>query len=269
MRRFFVEDLSDQEATFTMTGSEARHMSRVLRMKPGDRMVLMDGKGRHYQAAVTRISRHEVRGVLETRLSIPPPSPVNITLLQALLKSGPMDYLVQKTSELGADRIVPFASERTVVRPEAERLTHKMAHWKRIATGAAKQSGRVDPLVVAPISSFTDLLDGYKEVHALKVILWEGEETTDLRRVLKTAPPPGQFVGMVGPEGGFSEEELGLARAGGFVPASLGWRILRAETAAITLTAVVQYEVGDLGLKEPLQDLQTDPRSGRAPDPAH
>ena len=228
-------------------GAEAIHMVRVLRMRPGDRMVLMDGKGRRFQAAVGEIGRHEVRALLEARLPNPSPSPVEITLLQALIKSGPMDYLIQKTSELGADRLIPFEAIRSVVRPDETRLTKKLTHWKKVAASAAKQSGRISPLVVESLSSLGDLLQCYEKAPALKVIPWEGEETMDLKRMLATAPRNGQFVGMIGPEGGFSNEEVGLAQAAGFIPVSLGWRILRAETAAIAMTAIVQYAWGDLG----------------------
>lgn len=247
MRRFFVEQLPDEGGTCMITGAEARHIARVLRMKPGDRMVLMDGKGRRFQAAVGEIGRHEVHAVLEARLPNPSPSPVEITLLQALIKSGPMDYLIQKTSELGADRLIPFEAIRSVVRPDETRLEKKMTHWKKVAKSAAKQSGRTKPLKVLPVSSFESLLGRYKDDHALKVILWEEEDSTDLKEVLRATPAKRHYAGMIGPEGGFSGEEVDLAQRAGFIPVSLGRRILRAETAAIAITAIVQYELGDLG----------------------
>lgn len=247
-------------------------MAKVLRMTSGDRLILMDGRGRHYQGTITRVSRQAVEVALEARLPNPPASPVDIILLQALLKSGPMDTLIQKISELGADRMVPFEAGRTVVRLDESHQATKMTRWKRIALNAAKQSGRATPLVVGSISSFEGLLDRYRTKRALKVILWEEEASRDLKGVLRSMSTVHRYVGMVGPEGGFSGEEIELARSAGFIPVSVGRRILRAETAAIAMTAIVQYELGDLGIpsvRAPLPDPETDPRSDRGPDPAH
>ncbi|MEJ2587591.1 MAG: 16S rRNA (uracil(1498)-N(3))-methyltransferase [Deltaproteobacteria bacterium] len=248
MRRFFVEDFKDRDGTCRITGSEARHMAKVLRMTSGDRLILMDGRGHHYQGCITRVGRQVVEVALEARLPSPPASPVEIVLLQALLKSGPMDTLIQKTSELGADRMVPFAAGRSVVRFDEARQANKMTHWKKIARNAAKQSGRGTPLQVGSLSAFEGLLDRYKTVDALKVILWEEEASRDLKGVLRSMSTTRRYVGMVGPEGGFSKAEVERARSAGFTPVSLGRRVLRAETAAIAMTAIVQYELGDLGI---------------------
>ncbi|MDY7035519.1 MAG: RsmE family RNA methyltransferase, partial [Thermodesulfobacteriota bacterium] len=115
MRRFFIEEIKPGDRSFIIAGPEARHIIKVLRMGRGDRVMLMDGKGSRFQAIIESVEGHEVLVTLEKSLPMPPPSPVEITLCQALLKSRPMDYMVQKTSELGVDRIIPFSSERTVV----------------------------------------------------------------------------------------------------------------------------------------------------------
>jgi 16S rRNA (uracil1498-N3)-methyltransferase len=112
LRRFFIEHIRTKGRFCSITGSEARHISRVLRMAPGDRFVLMDGHGAWYQALIEAVGAHEVRVLLEKSLPAPPPSPVNIVLCQALLRSRPMDYTVQKTSELGVDCSIPFSSKR-------------------------------------------------------------------------------------------------------------------------------------------------------------
>jgi len=232
----------------SITGSEARHISRVLRMAPGDRFILMDGRGARYQVLIDTVGAREVLVLLEKTLPPPPPSPVKIILCQALLKSRPMDYIVQKTSELGVDCIVPFASKRTVVRLEGDRMRNKIRHWREIARGAAKQSGRETPAKIESPLPFHELAARWKKESGLKVILWEGERKRDLKELLAPPPPLQRVVALIGPGGGFVHEEIEEAQKAGFVPVSLGSRVLRSETAAITLVALIQYEHGDLSL---------------------
>ena len=247
-RRFFVEEIEAKDGLFTITGTEAKHITRVLRMGRGDRFILMDGKGTRFQAVIESAGRREVLVALEKPLAQPAPSPIEITLCQALLKSRAMDYVIEKTSELGVNRVLPFSSERTVVRLNKERLSKKAQRWREIAHSAAKQSDRKTPVEIGPLSSFEELVAMCRGENALKVILWEEEGATDLKRVPKEVLPVKKFIGIVGPEGGFSQEEVRAAGEAGFVSVSLGQRVLRAETAAITMVAIVQYEWGDLSL---------------------
>ena len=221
-------------------------MTKVLRMGPGDRFVLMDGKGARFQAVIESVSRQAVSLILEESLTQPPPSPVEIVLCQAVLKSGPMDYLIQKTSELGVDHIFTFSSLRSVIRLEKEKQRHKARHWREIARSSAKQSGRIAPAEVGPFCSFSQLTGKWKTTEGIKAILWEEEGSRDLKGLLRGTSPAERFIGMVGPEGGFDRSEISEAQDAGFEPVSLGYRILRAETAAMTMVAIVQYEWGDL-----------------------
>ena len=248
MRRFFVEKIDAKQALFSITGSEAKHISRVLRMGPGDRFILMDGEGARFLALIESAGSREVRVFLEKPLPEPAPSPVEIILCQALLKSRKMDYLIQKTSELGVDCIIPFSSERTVVRLKKERLSGRIKHWREIARSSAKQSDRAVPAQIEGLVPFNELVAKWKEEDALKIVLWEEEGSKDLKGVLRESTLQKKFIGIVGPEGGFSRQEIEAAKDAGFVAASLGNRILRSETAAITVVAVVQYEWGDLSL---------------------
>ena len=184
---------------------------------------------------------------MEKSLPSPPHSPVNITLCQALLKSRAMDYLIQKTSELGVDRIVPFFSERTVVKYRKESFATKMRHWQEISVSSAKQSGGFPAKIDAPVSMM-QLKEEWQGADALKVVLWEEEGTRDFKGLLKASHPAKNLVGMVGPEGGFTQKEIDACADAGFVPVSLGHRVLRAETAAMIMVAIVQYELGDLCL---------------------
>lgn len=248
MRRFLVENLNAQDGVCTITGPEARHMTRVLRMEAGDRFILMDGKGSRFLASIESATRQGVRIVLEKPIPKPPPSPVIIALCQALLKSGPMDYLIQKTSELGVDHIHPFSSLRTITILKSERLSNRMRHWREIAKSSAKQSGRVVPAQIEFPLTLGELTAKWKEKRCMKAILWEGQGTTDLKGLLRGSSRAGKFIGIVGPEGGFAGEEIELAADAGFIPVTLGNRILRSETAAMTMVAIVQYEWGDLGV---------------------
>jgi 16S rRNA (uracil1498-N3)-methyltransferase len=248
MRRFLVENLNARDGVCTVTGSEARHMTRVLRMEAGDRFIVMDGKGSRFLACIESATRKGVRAVLEKPIPEPPPSPVTIALCQALLKSGPMDYLIQKTSELGVDHIYPFSSLRTITEINNEKLPNRMRRWQEIAKSSAKQSGRGVPAQIGLPSTFGELTSKWNKKRCVKAILWEGEGTRDFKGLLRGSSRTGKFMGMVGPEGGFAEEEIELAADAGFIPVTLGNRILRAETAAMTMVAIVQYEWGDLGL---------------------
>ena len=265
MRRFFVEEIEVKDGLCTIRGSEAKHMTRVLRMGRGDRFILMDGKGARFQVIIESAGPHEVKVTLEKPLPEPLPSPVEITLCQALLKYRAMDYVIEKTSELGVHRILPFSSERTVVRLNNERFANKEQRWREIANSAAKQSDRRTPVEIGPLSTLEELVEKCRGKNALKAILWEEEGATDLKGLLRGPPSfaPSQtltlkgesrvgmkkFIGIVGPEGGFSREEIQAAEEAEFVSVSLGQRVLRAETAAITMVAIVQYEWGDLSLR--------------------
>jgi 16S rRNA (uracil1498-N3)-methyltransferase len=249
LRRFMVDEIRTENDAFTITGSEARHIARVLRLKPGDRFLLMDPRGARFQALIRTLGSRDVVVTLEKRLPAPLPSPVRIVLCQALLKAQAMDYAVQKTSELGVSAIWPFTSGRTVVRLNPGKADARARHWREVAKSAAKQSNRTLPAEVASPVAFDDLVTRWEREDATKVILWEGEHAQDLRKILSRSGAQGTFIGFVGPEGGFTEREIASARNAGFTSVSLGYRILRAETAAITLVALVQYAWGDLSLE--------------------
>lgn len=223
-------------------------MTRVLRMGPGERFVLFDRKGTRFEAVIEEISRRHVLVRLENPLPAPAPSPVHMTLCQALLKSQHMDFIVEKTSELGVDRILPYVSERTVVRVDGDKARSKLRHWEEIARSAAKQSDRALPAEVGPVYSFSELLAALSKESALRILLWEQEGTRSLKPFFRSISPAPKVLAVVGPEGGFSAREVREAGEAGFVSVSLGYRILRAETAAISLVTIIQYEWGDLSL---------------------
>ena len=248
MRHFLVDEIGAADDTVTIAGAEARHILRVLRLGPGSRLVLQDRRGARFRAVIVGVDRRQVAVRIERALPTPPPSPVRIVLCQSLLKSHAMDYLIQKTSELGVDTLIPFICSRTVVRIPSERAANRLERWRQIASNATKQSGRDRTLVVQRPVALPELLKAVRQDAALKVVFWEEEGSTDLKRLLGESSQSQAFIGMVGPEGGFTKEEMEAAKEAGFVSASLGYRVLRSETAATAVAAIVQYEWGDLGL---------------------
>jgi 16S rRNA (uracil1498-N3)-methyltransferase len=250
MRRFFVEEIKRAaDGSCVVSGRESKHMLKVLRMDRGDEFILMDRAGERYEAVIESVDGSVVLVRLGSPLQGPVLPGLEITLCQALLKSGPMDYMIEKTSELGATLIKPFTSERTVIKVDNDRSSNKLRRWREIAVSAAKQSDRIAPAEISQPVPFMDLVRQLRDLDCLKIILWEREVSGDLKEVLRASDPASRFAGMVGPEGGFSTDEASAAREAGFIPVSLGKRILRAETAAITLAAIVQYEWGDLSIK--------------------
>lgn len=248
MRRFFVEKIPSHGESLVIQGEEAGHISRVLRMRPGAHIVLLDAKGSRCVAAIEFAGRHEVHVRIHELLAPISPSPVEITLCQALLKARAMDWAIQKASELGAHEILPFSSERSVVRLERGNHAAKIRHWREIAIHASKQSNRGRPMEVGSPGTLAEVVERWQNEEALKLMLWEEESTQDLRELIRRTDPLEKVVGIVGPEGGFSAGEVEKARRKGFTSVSLGSRVLRAETAALTLVAILQYEWGDLSV---------------------
>ena len=246
LRRFLVENLEIENGFCVITGREAHHMSRVLRMGRGDELVLLDGKGGRFLAGIQSVSHEGIKVQIKKPLAPVQPSPFEIILCQAVIKSASMDYLIQKTSELGVTRISPFFSSRSVVHLKADRQLKKSNRWREIAHSAAKQCNRDIPPEIGAPESFDRQLALFSKAPGLKVILWERETSRDLKDLLQNHASSGNFTGMVGPEGGFTPEEVSAAQHAGFIPVSMGSRILRAETAALVLVAIVQYEWGDL-----------------------
>jgi 16S rRNA (uracil1498-N3)-methyltransferase len=166
-------------------------------------------------------------------------------LAQALAKGERMDLVVQKSTELGARAVAPFTCERSVVRLEPSRAAQRVERWRRIAAAAAAQCGRSDLPAIWPISSLEQVLERASQDGMRALMLWEQERATRLSEAVSEQPGPLMLV--VGPEGGFSEEEVARARALGARTVSLGRRVLRTETAALAALAVVQFLRGDLG----------------------
>ncbi len=238
MPRLFLPATIDPDREVLIMGEEAHYLLAVLRMKSGEELSLFDSSGRHFRARITRAGRKGVTAELLEELS-PAQDPARpIVLLQGILKSDKMDLVVQKSTELGVSRIVPVVAERSQVRH-----TRKGERWRKVAREASRQSFRTSvPEVDEPqsMADFFGSADGFEGF-----IFWEGGGSS--LRDARLEPSPRPLVVAVGPEGGFTEEEVALAGRKGLEAKSLGDRILRAETAAIAGLAVVQFLLGELG----------------------
>ena len=245
MRYFFIEPEELQRPVVTIGGKEARHMGKVLRLKPGMTVGLSDGGGMQGEARIQSLTRDQV--VLEVLRRFPSRrEPAGeLVVAQAMLKDQKMDLLLRQLTELGMTRWLPFISERSVPQPDERRQASRAARWARIAREAVKQCrrGRIPDL--SAVGRLDDVLkEGFH--FDTRIMFWEGAR----HALPQTADgdPDGsrQVLIIVGPEGGFSDEEAAAAEQAGFRLATLGPRILRAETATIAASTLVQHLYGDL-----------------------
>jgi len=247
MRYFFIEQAQVAGQTPVVTGSDARHIKNVLRLKLGDKIGLFDGQGLEYEARILTISSGSVKVSIIRSFPSIAESPVQITIAQAFLQYRKMDGLVRQLTELGITKWIPFIAKRSVPRPNDRRLSARMKRWERIAREALKQCKRARIPEIGDTVSFDEMLNTGKG-YDLKIAFWENE-SRPVGFELSTMPD-GQFqkiLIMLGPEGGFTSEEIECARACGFITAALGPRILRTETATIAACSLVQYLFGDMG----------------------
>lgn len=243
MHRFFIPQLYDKE--MTITGVDARHISKVLRMQPKDKLQIVSDDGITALAEIKDISGENVIiSCLEIISESHEPS-VKITLAQGLAKGEKMDFIVQKAVELGVHSIVPVAMEHSVVRLEGIKADKKVERWHKIAESAAKQSKRDLIPQVQPVQSVAEMLQNNDL--PCKLIAYECEDKLGLKKALREFDGLKELLLIIGPEGGISEHELRLAREKGAVAVSLGKRILRAETAGLVAMSAIFYETGDLG----------------------
>lgn len=243
---FFIERGTIQGETVSITGSLARHLKGSLRVRPGENVWLAEAGGPRYEVRITAADRDRLTGQVLSEIPPSPPRLPRITVGVALIKGDGMDWAIQKATELGAARLVPLITARTVVRPNAARAGHQTRRWRSIALEAAQQSMRWEVPTVAEPESF-DAWCAIPDLNACRLILWEEPRGTLLRDRLRGKPRPDSVTLAIGPEGGFAPGEIKRAEGHGFAAVSLGTRILRSESAVLAALAIMQYEWGDLG----------------------
>lgn len=241
MHRIFLHDLSPLKQPVIIKDEKAHYLFSVLRAKTGDRLIATDEKGCSYTAEILSASKKEVTIVITGDYTLNTESNLNIILIQGLLKGEKMDFVIQKTTELGVSAIIPVITERTQLRE-----TRKHPRWKKIAEEASRQSGRTKIPEIFETCLFKDIFDMPVLISGKGVIFWEqgGEKLSAVAGRFSHAD---KVFLIIGPEGGFSEKEALLASEKNLITATLGNRILRAETASIAAVSIVQFTLGDLG----------------------
>jgi len=249
MNRFFVLPEQIVNSTITITGSDVNHISRVLRLKTGDDIMVADGTGREYLAELTEIDDQKVEAGIKEELTSGNEPPLDVYLLQGLPKGEKMELIIQKCTEIGIRKIIPVNMERTIIRLTGEKSEKRRERWQRIGAEAAKQCQRSMVPEVAPICSLTQAIKQLPE-HTMLMMPWEEEKDSGLKDFFRNNFPfSGPLALIIGPEGGISRDEALLAEEHGAKKVSLGPRILRTETAGLVALSIVLYELGDLGGK--------------------
>ena len=240
MPTFFVERRNISGDTALLSGTEAGHMLRSLRLAAGDSFFAFDEEGNRYRMRILEATSRSLRAeVLESSPPEPPPD-VEITLLVGLPKADKMDFILEKATELGCSRVVPFRSSRTIPRLTPREAGRKRLRWERVALAAAKQCGSGRVPEISELVSFPEALSiGSRS--AGRIVFYEGVGRSGLKPVLAGMGTSESISLLIGPEGGFSEEEVREAERAGFVRAGLGQRILRVETAALAAVSMVAY----------------------------
>lgn len=241
MPRFFVDNVEGE--SITITGGDAAHIGRVLRMAAGDALVVCDsGSDTEYFCKITAITPQAVTLAVDSARHSAAEPDVRVRLYQALPKADKMELIIQKAVELGVYEITPVLTSRCVSRPDAKSLAKKEERWQKIAEEAAKQSGRGRIPAVRPTLSFSAAAEELAGA-PLSVLFYElgGER---LKTLLQGCPAALSI--MIGAEGGFDEKEVAYAAERGVKTATLGKRILRCETAPLCALSAIMYETGNL-----------------------
>ncbi|MBC8133486.1 MAG: 16S rRNA (uracil(1498)-N(3))-methyltransferase [Deltaproteobacteria bacterium] len=243
MPRLFVPAEKLVGGQITLVGEPHRYLTRVLRFTAGARVDLFDGRGVEVEATVLRAGSREVTLALGARRAVPAPLTPPVTLLQGLPRPERMDLIIQKVTELGAARVIPVRTARSAAGQQG-----RPDRWEKIAQEAARQCGRADSMDVAPVVSLVDAITRLAS-GTTRVVPWEDAPgALALGQALQSVPSGTTGVDvLIGPEGGLTAEEVGVATGAGFQIVTLGPRILRTETAAIAVLAVIQDHLGALG----------------------
>lgn len=239
MPRFYLPENLSVGQTVALPDNIVRHLN-VLRVRPNENITLFDGKGKAHTARLSFLEKRRAEAEILHEDTTNNESPLNITLIQSISSGDRMDFTLQKSVELGVTAIQPVISERCIVRLDGERAAKRLARWQEIVISACEQSGRNTVPPVLPIIGYREALDKMpSESTKLIMSINRARKLGDIRH------PSGAIVFMVGPEGGWTEQEEQQAFDAGFQAVTLGKRILRTETAALAALAAMQTLWGD------------------------
>lgn len=242
MHRFFVPAESLQTAEISLPREISQQICRVLRLKIGSEILLLDDLGYEYASRLTEVNEVQCTASILSKQTSPGEPATQITLLIGLTQREKFELILQKCTEIGVTTFIPIITTRTLIQKTSD-ADDKSPRWKKIIQEAAEQSHRGRIPMLSPALKYADALAQSKTDDALKLILWEDESNLSIKQQLR-AFEGNQVSLIIGPEGGLSAEEVELAKASGYIPVSLGKRILRMETAAIHAAGIVLYELG-------------------------
>src|SRR3990167_608564 len=246
MHRFFVNRESIIADHVKITGNDAEQIRKVLRIREGEEIAVLDGLGWEYKVKLTEIKKGHVTGEIIFKDFKSEDTKIKIVLGQGIPKGEKMDFIVQKATELGVNEIVPLKLERCIVKIPPLGGLEKIKRWQRIAKESSEQSLRRFIPSINTIYDLRQFCDKYKNTD-LKIVFYEEEEKRGLRNLLSGKGEVKSISVIVGPEGGLSSEEIEIANSYGFISAGLGQRILRTDTVALTAISIMQFLYGDLG----------------------
>lgn len=241
MYRFFVEKEQIGEKMIRIVGSDVNHIRNVLRMKPGEEILISDGEKKEYHCEIKTLDPEYVEAgimfVKEEGLELPS----KVYLFQGLPKNDKMELIIQKAVELGVYAVVPMATKRAVVKLDDKKEAKKLTRWQSIAESAAKQAKRLIIPEVMPVMNFKEAAEFARSLD-IRLMPYELAENMAYTRQVLAQITPGQSIGVfIGPEGGFAEEEVELALNSRMETITLGKRILRTETAGMTVLSILMY----------------------------
>lgn len=244
MHHFFVKPEQVTDGKIRISGPDVNHLKNVLRMKPGERLLVSDGQGKDYLCLVETLEGE----IVETRIISQEESrelPSRIWLFQGLPKSDKMELIIQKAVELGAAGIVPVATKNAVVKLDSKKEEAKLKRWRTIAESAAKQSKRSQVPEISGVMTLKEAFAYIEEMEfGLRMIPYESERGSEAaREAFGRAVPGSRIAVFIGPEGGFDPTEIRLAQEAGVIPVSLGKRILRTETAGIAVLSALMLRL--------------------------
>lgn len=243
MNRFFLPPEHFSQEVIHFPDEVSGQICKVLRLRAGEKVVALDNCGNEALVELDEVSPHETSGrVMERKKASGEPA-IQLEMLICLTQREKFEWILQKGTELGVTRFVPVISSRSLVQ-KREEISGKMERWQRILKEAAEQSRRGRIPLLEPAQKLEESLPDDRDI--LKLVLWEEEKQSSLRQVLQKNELVRNISLLIGPEGGLSGQEVDQARKQGFIPVSLGRRILRMETAAITAAALVMYEYGEM-----------------------
>jgi 16S rRNA (uracil1498-N3)-methyltransferase len=245
--RFFVSSQQVKDGLiFIKSGPDVNHIKNVLRLKGGDELVVCDGTDFEYEAKIDELSSSEVKVMISKKRKIKQIFP-QVTLIQAVSKGLKMDMIVRQATELGAFAVIPVTASRTVVKLDKEKKKKKQERWQKIAKEAAEQSQRSTIPQIFPVLLWDGLLNMISSFD-LALVFWEEAKERFSRDIFNSAKLDKIGV-IIGPEGGFSKDEIEDLKKLGVCCVSLGKHILRTETASIVALGIVLYELEKLGGK--------------------